>query len=94
MREKHKKSDLQILVEEDMANPDRVTRQTVKNGIFGGHSFAVLATQHNPDSLAVKEYFCKEEGEEYLMSHNVDKYFKDLRGFIERSVPLKEVIYD
>ena len=94
VREKHKKSDLQILVEEDMANPDRVTRQTVKNGIFGGHSFAVLATQHNPESLAVKEYFCKEEGEEYLMSHNVDKYFKDLRGFIERSVPLKEVIYD
>jgi len=94
VREKHTKSDLQILFEEDMADPDRVTRQTVKNGIFGGHNFAVLAAQHNPECLAVKDYFCKLEEEEYLLSYNVDKYFKDLRGFINRAVPLKELIYD
>jgi len=83
-----------MIFEEDMADPDRVTRQTVKNDIFGGHNFACLSAQHDPDILATKNYFCKEEGEEHLMSFNVDKYFKDLRGFINRSVPLKEVIYD
>jgi len=94
VQSKHQKSDLQMLFEDDMADPDRVTRQTVKNGIFGGHNFAVLTAQHDPDILATKNYFCREEGEEHLMSFNVDKYFKDLRGFIDRSVPLKEVIHD
>ncbi len=94
VRENHKKSDNQLWFEEDMADPMRPTRQTVKNGIFGGHNFAVLAAQHNPDSLAVKQYFCQEDGEEHLMSFNVDKYFKELKGFIERSAPHKEFIYE